>query len=208
MRAAVEAHAAARLGRCDVLGSVADVRGVLDAADVLVLASRTEGVPGIAIQAALTGVAVAAYDVGGVGEVVVDGATGRLVPAEDRHELQAAMVDLVDAPPDAGIAHAWVAGRGFVNPVMLSFTLEGATPPLPGFATRAPLLPVLLAIPISLGASLHTLGIVHQAWAALVVGALFLVAARSMSLAAAAACAVTFAWSTGWLVVSRVRPRP
>jgi hypothetical protein len=109
-----------------------------------------------------------------------------------------------DALEYAGIAQYFVEGRGFVNPVMLSFTLDDAVPPLPGFATRAPVLPLLLAIPISLGASLHALGILHQAWAALIVGALVLVARRSMSLAAAVACAATFAWSTGWLVVSQV----
>ncbi len=108
-----------------------------------------------------------------------------------------------DAVEYAAIAHSWVEGRGFVNPVMMSFVLDDATPPLPGFATRAPVLPLLLAIPISLGASLRTLGIVHQAWAALIVAGMVLVARRSQSLAAAIACAVSFAWSTGWLVVSQ-----
>jgi len=108
-----------------------------------------------------------------------------------------------DALEYAAIAHSWVEGRGFVNPVMLSFVLDDATPPLPGFATRAPVLPALLAIPIALGASFHGLGILHQVCAALVVAAMVLAARRSMSLAAAVACAVTFAWSTGWLVVSQ-----
>lgn len=108
-----------------------------------------------------------------------------------------------DAIEYAAIARNWVAGRGFVNPVMLSFSLDDATPPVPGLATRAPVVSLLLSIPIALGASLRGLGIVHQAWAALVVAGLVLAARRSMSLPAAVACAVTFAWSTGWLAVTQ-----
>jgi len=108
-----------------------------------------------------------------------------------------------DAIEYAAIARNWVAGRGFVNPVMLSFSLDDATPPVPGLATRAPVVSLLLSIPIALGASLRGLGIVHQAWAALVVAGLVLAARRSMSLPAAVAYAVTFAWSTGWMAVTQ-----
>jgi glycosyltransferase involved in cell wall biosynthesis len=111
LRADVEAAAASREGPTSVLGSVADVRPVLEAADVLVLASRTEGVPGVAIQAALLGVPVAAFDVGGCAEVVVDGVTGALVPARDRAALSSAVSALVGAPPDPVPARSFVAAR-------------------------------------------------------------------------------------------------
>lgn len=62
-----------------LLGALADPRPVVAAADVLVVTSVTEGVPGVALEAAASGVPVVAVDVGGLGQVVLDGRTGRLV---------------------------------------------------------------------------------------------------------------------------------
>jgi glycosyltransferase involved in cell wall biosynthesis len=82
-RAALAAQAAASApGRVQVLGPVADPAAVLAPADLVVLPSRTEGMPGVLIEAALCGVGAVATDVGGVGEIVVDGVTGILVPAD------------------------------------------------------------------------------------------------------------------------------
>lgn len=61
--------AAAAPGNVRFLGSVGDPPGFLAALDVLVVPSRTEGVPGVLLEAALTGVPVVATDVGGVAEV-------------------------------------------------------------------------------------------------------------------------------------------
>jgi glycosyltransferase involved in cell wall biosynthesis len=59
-----------------------DVAALLGIMDCFVLAStRTEGVPQSLLQAFAAGVPVVATDVGGVPEVVVDGATGLLVKA-------------------------------------------------------------------------------------------------------------------------------
>lgn len=66
-------------GRVHLLGPVSDPAGVLAAADLLVLPSHTEGIPAVAIEAALAGVPVVASRVGGIPEVVVDGETGVLV---------------------------------------------------------------------------------------------------------------------------------
>lgn len=75
---------AGRLGirrSVELTGAEADVRPHLAWADVLLLTSRTEGLPGIVIEAASAGLPVVAYDVGAVDEIVEDGASGLLVPS-------------------------------------------------------------------------------------------------------------------------------
>lgn len=62
------------------MGWVADVGQVLSAADVILLTSDNEGMPVGLIEAAHAGVPAVATDVGGVGEVVLDGDTGFVVP--------------------------------------------------------------------------------------------------------------------------------
>ena len=56
----------------------------LAAADAVVLSSRTEGMPGVLIEAGLSERPVVAFDVGAVSEVVVDGETGVLVAPRRR----------------------------------------------------------------------------------------------------------------------------
>ncbi|MDH3189365.1 MAG: glycosyltransferase family 4 protein [Acidimicrobiia bacterium] len=70
-------------GSVDIVGSVADVAPHLAWADVLVLTSLTEGLPGVALEASAAGVPVVAFDVGGLSEIVEDGLTGLLVEAGD-----------------------------------------------------------------------------------------------------------------------------
>jgi len=70
-------------GRVEVVGSVHDVLPHLAWADVLVLTSRTEGFPGVVLEAAAAGVPTVGFGVGGVAEAVVDGETGVVVPAAD-----------------------------------------------------------------------------------------------------------------------------
>ncbi len=93
-RDTLERIAAARLDtRVRFLGVVSEPQRVLAAADVLLLTSRTEGMPGVAIEAGLSGLPVVATDVGAVREVVLDGSTGRVVPQGDEGALVAALVD-------------------------------------------------------------------------------------------------------------------
>lgn len=77
---------AARLRVADrvrFLGARADVPAILAAADVVVLCSTTEGLPLAPIEAMAAGRPVVVTDVGGCREVVVDGATGYVVPSGD-----------------------------------------------------------------------------------------------------------------------------
>jgi glycosyltransferase involved in cell wall biosynthesis len=90
-------------GRVLLLGSREDVPDLLGAADLLMLASRVEGLPGCLIEAGMSGVPVAAYAVAGVPEVVVDGVTGLLVPPGHQEALARATVRLLE---DAGARRA------------------------------------------------------------------------------------------------------
>ena len=103
LRADVEKEAA-ELGLLDqlvVAGVRRDVAAVLPAFDVFVLSSLWEGLPRVVLEAMAAGVPVVATDVDGVGEAVVDGRTGRLVPPADPHALAAATVALLDDPGHA-----------------------------------------------------------------------------------------------------------
>jgi glycosyltransferase involved in cell wall biosynthesis len=60
-------------------GSVEDIAPYLSRADVLLLTSRTEGLPRVLIEAAASGLPVVAYNVGAVEEIVEDWSSGILV---------------------------------------------------------------------------------------------------------------------------------
>jgi glycosyltransferase involved in cell wall biosynthesis len=92
------AAAADRLGvaeRVRLLGSRDDVADLLAASDVLLFASRTEGMPASVIEAGVAGVPVAGTALAGVPEVVVDGETGLLAAPGDRDGLRAALERLL-----------------------------------------------------------------------------------------------------------------
>lgn len=69
------------------LGVVSDAEEFLAALDLLVIPSRTEGIPGVLIEAALVGVPVVATGVGGVGEVMGRLGAGLVVDAGDHGGL-------------------------------------------------------------------------------------------------------------------------
>ena len=76
-----------RPARTIILGSREDVADILAASDVLLLASRTEGMPACVIEAGMAGRPVVAYALAGVPEVVVDGQTGLLARPGDADSL-------------------------------------------------------------------------------------------------------------------------
>lgn len=88
------AEAAAMAG-VELLGRRDDVADQLRAADVLLLTSTTEGMPGVVIEAGLSGLPVVATRVPGVGAVVEDGVTGYIVGIDDTDALVDATQRLV-----------------------------------------------------------------------------------------------------------------
>jgi glycosyltransferase involved in cell wall biosynthesis len=77
--------------RVRFLGTRRDLPLLYAAMDVFTLPSRWEGTPLALLGAMAAAVPVVATPVGGVPEVVEDGATGRLVPVEDTAALAAAL---------------------------------------------------------------------------------------------------------------------
>jgi glycosyltransferase involved in cell wall biosynthesis len=91
-RAALERQAEGQAaGRVHFAGVLPGPTQALAAADIVALTSRTEGIPGALIEAALSGVAAVATNVGGIGQVIKDAETGLLVPPGDIHALTAAL---------------------------------------------------------------------------------------------------------------------
>ena len=58
-------------------------------------------------------------------------------------------------------AKSWIHGSGFVNPVLYSYYLGDATPPVPAIAIQAPVVSVLFAGVLGLGTGLVGLGVAH-----------------------------------------------
>jgi glycosyltransferase involved in cell wall biosynthesis len=87
----------------------AAVPELLHAATLVLMPSRREGLPLVAVQAAQMGTPVVGTDVGGLPEVVVDPTTGLLVPAEDATALADAVAFLLTHP--AAAAQMGVEGR-------------------------------------------------------------------------------------------------
>lgn len=102
-RAELEARAAA-LGVADrvrFLGERADVDRLLPAFDVFTLSSREEGIPNALLEAMAAARPCVATRVGGNAEVLEDGRTGWLVPAQDPAALAAALGEALGDPAEA-----------------------------------------------------------------------------------------------------------
>ena len=68
----------------------------------VILPSRREGLPVVALEALALERPVVATDVGGTSTAIVDGETGWLVPPEDPSALAAAIIDCLADPAEAG----------------------------------------------------------------------------------------------------------
>lgn len=100
-------------GHVKIIGHAQDIRGLYEAAHMVVLPSYREGMPLSLLEAAASGRAIITSDVPGCRETVVDGVTGALVPPRDVPALTAAIEDLLRNP--SRCAAMGVAGRKFAE---------------------------------------------------------------------------------------------
>ncbi|HTP30494.1 MAG TPA: glycosyltransferase family 4 protein [Anaeromyxobacteraceae bacterium] len=94
------------------LDGVEDLAAHARAADAAALPSRTEGMPVALLEAMSCALPVVATSVGGSAEVLDDGVTGRLVPAEDPEALAEAIVHTLRDPD--GASRRGRAARAYV----------------------------------------------------------------------------------------------
>jgi glycosyltransferase involved in cell wall biosynthesis len=90
----------ARAAGVDLLGPRSDVAELLRDADLMAFPSRPagEGMPGVLIEAGLSGLPVVATDVPGVSTIVADGETGYVVGEDDLPAMVAAAARLLEDP--------------------------------------------------------------------------------------------------------------
>ena len=82
-----------------VLGHRDDVEHVLGGIDLLLLTSDSEGIPGVVIEALMTGCPVVTFPFGAVAAVVDNGRTGVVLARADTELMAASVTDLLRDPP-------------------------------------------------------------------------------------------------------------
>lgn len=135
-REARDAVAPSAEDRVRFLGHLEDVLPALLAADVALLTSATEGVPGALVQAGLCGLPAVGTRVGFVDEVVLDGVTGRLVPVGDVPAVAHALTEALRNRDSWGSAALDHCRRSFTMDVavlawerLLDAAMATASPP-------------------------------------------------------------------------------
>ncbi len=78
-----------------LLGNIEPAELALCGADLFVSPSWSESFPYAVLEAMAVGLPTVATDVGGTGEAVEDGVTGRLVPPRDSEALATAVADVL-----------------------------------------------------------------------------------------------------------------
>lgn len=96
------------------------VPALIQASTIVLMPSRTEGLPLVSLQTAQMARPLIAAQVGGLPEVVLDGRTGLLVAPDDVQALAAAITRLLDAP-----ALAARMGRAALSHVAQTFNWYG-----------------------------------------------------------------------------------
>jgi colanic acid/amylovoran biosynthesis glycosyltransferase len=82
------------VGKC----SPAQIRSRLQAADVFLLSSLSEGISNAALEAMACGLPVVTTDCGGMREAVTDGVEGLIVPVRDPASIEKALMNLWEHP--------------------------------------------------------------------------------------------------------------
>jgi glycosyltransferase involved in cell wall biosynthesis len=126
----------ARRADVELLGSRSDVAELLRSSDLMVFPSLPagEGMPGVLIEAGLSGLPVVATDVPGVRSVIEDGVTGVVVPVADVDAMVRAvamLVDDVDRRQALGRAARQRCLERFSLPAVAACWLRVLTPLLP-----------------------------------------------------------------------------
>jgi glycosyltransferase involved in cell wall biosynthesis len=100
LRADLEAHTARHglASACRFTGTRTDLGNLLAALDLLVVPSRSEGLPYLVLEAMTAGTPLIATEVGGIPEVLVDGIHGVLVPPRAPARLADAIAAALDDP--------------------------------------------------------------------------------------------------------------
>ena len=118
LRAELQQYAVAEAvaDRVHFLGDRNDVHELLQGLDLFVLSSLSEGYSMALLEACAVALPIVATDVGGNGEIIRDGSTGRLVPPSDPLALATAMLTLLQEPQQAtalgNAARRWVEQYG------------------------------------------------------------------------------------------------
>ena len=94
-------------GSVTFLGHRPDVEWVFGGVDVALLTSESEGIPGVAVEAVMSGCPMVTVPVGGVAEVIDDGVTGLVLDGDDPAEMADAVAGLLaDEPRRAAMSEA------------------------------------------------------------------------------------------------------
>ena len=80
------------------LGASAEPLGALRGFDLFVHPSWAEAFPYVVLEAMSLSLPIVASDVGGIGEAVIGGESGLLIPPGDERVLARALIDLLDDP--------------------------------------------------------------------------------------------------------------
>ncbi|MGI9611741.1 MAG: glycosyltransferase [Acidimicrobiales bacterium] len=99
--------------RIQLLGAIDNPSELLAAADVLVLPSLTEGLPGVVIEAGMVGVPSVSTDTGFVSEIIDDGLNGLIVPTADSAALANAVVRAEERLDELGAAAHRSVSEGY-----------------------------------------------------------------------------------------------
>ncbi len=124
LRASLEAQAdALGLRQCVTFtGWLREMPSVYSDLDVLAVSSFNEGTPVPIIEALASGCAVVATAVGGVADLLDNGAFGALVPSGDAAALAAALARALDAPPDPQPARRAMLDRYSIERLVADLT--------------------------------------------------------------------------------------
>ncbi len=85
-------------GQVEFLTEIDDMASFYASLDIFVLASFSEGLPRVILEAMFAGVPIVATDTAGTGEAISDGVTGAVVKAGDAEGLARAALALIDNP--------------------------------------------------------------------------------------------------------------